>query len=606
MCGIVGSINHTGSDDEYIRRLIHRGPDEQNVYRFPEKNVVLAHTRLSIIDLSHAHQPMHYGPYTIVFNGEIYNYQELRKKLSNDFTFQTSSDTEVLLQLYVKYREKMFEMIDGMYAFAVLNQVDNSLFLARDRAGKKPLYYVQKGKSFYFASELNALNSLIECDIDEEAIAGYVRSGFFFKDRTAYRDVRALENGHWMRVELNSLKITKTAYWSMKEQYAEPEKSASEAGLLRELDSHLEKSVKDRLLSSDLEVGAFLSGGIDSSLVVAYASKFRERLKTFTVSFDGAYDEAPLARLTAQKYGTEHTELQVSMNLKEDIETILRNYGQPFFDSSCIPSFYVSKAAKEHVTVILNGDGADELFGGYRRYVPFANGMMKWAEKLSFLSGLLPKPRNKKSKYNFLYRLLQMGASETELALYLNATSDIWEQYENALLRSGPVEMDLWVRDVMSGPYSELSKMLQLDFELILFGNLLPKMDIATMAHSLEGRSPFLSKYLLEFAPNLPDSMKVNKTTTKYALRKLAEQYLSPELIHQPKRGFEIPLREWVDSELKENIYDSLQKGCYSEACVKREFIDSLLEKRAGVPAEKRAKMLWNLYVLEVWKKGLK
>lgn len=606
MCGIVGSINHSGNDDDYIRKLMHRGPDEQSIYRVPEKNIVLAHTRLSIIDLSHAHQPMHYGPYTIVFNGEIYNYQELRKQLSNDFTFQTSSDTEVLLQLYVKYREKMFDMLDGMYAFAVLDSVNNSLFLARDRAGKKPLYYAIKGQSFYFASELNALNALNRSEMDEEALSGYVRRGFFFRDQTAYKDVRALENGHWMRVDIDTLKMVKKAYWSMSEQYAKPQKTDSETELLKELDSYLERSVKDRLLSSDLEVGAFLSGGIDSSLVVAMASKYRERLKTFTVSFEGAYDEAPLARLTAEKYGTDHTELQVSMNLKEDIETILRNYGQPFFDSSCIPSYYVSKAAKEHVTVILNGDGADELFGGYRRYVPFANGMMKWARTFSFLNAILPNPRDKKSKYNYLYRLLQMGGSKTELSLYLGATSDIWEQYEYALLKAGDSEMDLRVCEVMEGSYSELSKMLLLDFELILFGNLLPKMDIATMTHSLEGRSPFLSKYMLEFAPQLPDFMKVNKTTTKYALRKLAEKYLSPELISQPKRGFEIPLRDWVDHDLKENIYDSLQKGCYSEAYVKRTFIDSLLEKRADVPAEKRAKMLWNLYALEVWYRGQK
>ncbi len=605
MCGIAGSINDSGKETNYIDRLVHRGPDAQHVYTDARNRVTLAHTRLSIIDLEHAHQPMHYNAFSLVFNGEIYNYAELKHEL-REFTFQTSSDTEVLLYLYVKYREAMFEMLDGMFAFAMLDRDQNRLFLARDRAGKKPLYYTQKGGAFYFASELNALGSLIDLEADEEALAGYVRSGLFWKNHTAYKGVEALENGHWLGVDLDSLEISKNSYWSIEKQYALPAMAGSESELLERLDSHLEKSVKDRLLSSDLEVGAFLSGGIDSSLVVAMASKYRERLKTFTVSFDGTYDEAPLARLMADKYQTEHHELKVSMNLKEDIETILLNYGQPFFDSSSIPSYYVSQAAKEHVTVILNGDGADELFGGYRRYVPFANGMMGMAKTLSFLAPLLPKPRNKKSRYNFAYRLLQMGASKSSLSLYLRATNDIWEQYEQMLLKPEPFYFEAMVSETMSGRYSELSKMLMLDFGLILFGDLLPKMDIATMAHSLEGRSPFLSKYMLEFAPRLSDSMKINKTTTKYALRKLAEKYLPSELISQPKRGFEIPLKTWVDSELKENIHDSLQKGCYSEFYVERAFIDLLLANKADVPAEKRAKMLWNLYALEVWYRGKK
>lgn len=603
MCGIAGSINHTCPEAVYTDRLFHRGPDAQHVFVDSATRVSLAHTRLSIIDIAHAHQPMHYQSFTLVYNGEIYNFQELRQNLQ-EFDFQTDSDTEVLLYLYVKYRESMFEMIDGMFAFALLDRECHRLFLARDRAGKKPLYFTKQGESFYFASELNALRALVDVGIDEEAIAGYVRSGLFFRNQTAYSGVEALENGHWMSVDLQTLEISRQAYWRIEEPYALPKVSDLESGILAELDARLEKSVKDRLLSSDLEVGAFLSGGIDSSLVVAMASKYRERLKTFTVRFEGGYDEAPLARLVAQKYHTDHTELQVSMNLKEDIETILLCYGQPFFDSSCIPSYYVSQAAKEHVSVILNGDGADELFGGYRRYVPFANGMMKVARALSCLAGILPKPQDKKSRYNYLYRLLQMGASKSHLSLYLRATTDIWEQYETALLKKEPDDFESRISELMAGSHSELSQMLMLDFQLILFGDLLPKMDIATMAHSLEGRSPFLSKYLLEFAPRLPDTMKIHQTTTKYALRKLAESYLPPELIHQPKRGFEVPLKAWVEDELKENIQDLLQQGCYAESFVQRTFIDALLANKAAVPAEKRAKMLWNLYALEVWKRA--
>ena len=407
MCGIAGAINYQKYNLDAIKSsLHHRGVDKQSIYKY--KNIAFIHTRLSIVDISHGDQPFSVDDYIIIFNGEIYNHLELRDDLK-EVDFKTSSDTETLLHLYIKYKEKMFEKIDGMFAFAIFDKKENKLFLAKDRSGKKPLYIYKDNDSLLFASELNAIKSAIsKLDIDEDAIHAYVRSGFFFKKNTPYKNVKNLLAGNYCKIDLDTLEIDRYEYFNILEYYNQ-KSNLSFDDSLKKLDTLLHKSVKDRLLSSDLEVGAFLSGGIDSSLVVAIASKYKQNLKTFTVKFDGAYDESYLAKLTSNRYSTSHHELSISMNLKNDIEKIILNYGQPFMDSSAVPSYYVSKEAKKYVTVVLNGDGADELFGGYRRYVPAANNMFGLASKFSFLLGVLPKPHDKKSLYNYMYRLLSMS-----------------------------------------------------------------------------------------------------------------------------------------------------------------------------------------------------
>jgi len=366
----------------------------------------------------------------------------------------------------------------------------------------------------------------------------------------------------------------------------------------------LHQSVKNRIISSDLEVGAFLSGGIDSGLVVAAASEYAEKLKTFTVSFEGAYDESELAEQVAKKYGTEHTVIDIRMDVKKDLKTILSNYSQPFFDSSAIPSYYVSKAAKRHVTVVLNGDGADELFGGYRRYVPVANGWLETAKKFGWLGRMLPKPADKKSLYSHLFRLLEMAGKKDPLAFYLSGTTDIFEGFEQQLGGDFNDEMRLHLEQIGQIGLSDLEKLMLSDGTCLLPSNLLVKMDIATMAHSLEGRSPFLSKYFIEFAPRLPDSLKINKKTTKYLLRELSKRYLPEALPGQPKRGFEIPLRAWVENDLDGMIRDYLQGDSFSSGILDKQFIGDLLEDKIPVSGEKRAKMLWAMLSLEVWREA--
>ncbi len=577
---------------------MHRGPDDQAIY--VDNTIALIHTRLAIQDVKNGQQPFHYEQYSIIFNGEIYNHLELRQLLP-EFNFRTNSDTETLLYLYLKFGEDMFARLDGMFAFCIYDRSHHTLILARDRAGKKPLYYSQMNGSFLFASELNSIKNITQLEINEDAIQCYLRAGFIYKSYTPYKNVHKLEGGTFLVVNIDTLQTKTQKYYDILQSYTDKTPQAKFTDVLHETEEKIKKSVSDRLLSSDVEVGAFLSGGIDSNIVVAMASKLTPKLKTFTVKIDGLFDESSLAKLAAQKYQTAHTELQISIDLNRDIEHILTHYGEPFMDSSAIPSFYVSREAKKSVNVVLNGDGADELFGGYRRYVPMASSLLSQLGRLSPIKSWLPKPSQKQSPYNYLHRLISMGGKKG-LDFYLSATSDIYEDVH--CFNDGPIltEMNAFIASIFANTQlTQLSKMLYLDFNLLLFSDLLVKMDIATMANSLEARSPFLSKYLLNFVPSLPDNCKVKGLVTKHILREIAKKYLPPELINQPKRGFEVSLKQWVSIDLKDKIYDSLAPGCYAENYMNRDFINKILRDNNKVPEEKRAKILWNLFCLEVW-----
>ncbi len=604
MCGIAGAINFKPDMDRLTADLLHRGPDAQNTYVY--ENVTLHHHRLSIVDIAAGIQPMHYKHFTIIFNGEIYNHQAVRQKLC--LQGKTASDTETILLAYEKLGPACLDEFDGMFVFVILDKQKQELFMARDRAGKKPLYYYKEGNNFFFSSELHSIKNQLPLTIDERAIQQYFRLGYFYKTKTPYRYVYELAAGSYATVPLTLYQVNIKKWWNVQDFYLQNSTDSLEQAL-EKTDNFLHQAVKRRVESSDLEVGSFLSGGIDSGLVTAIAKEYNPGLKTFTVSFDGAYNEAPLARLVAQKYGTLHTEVNISFDtLPQDVETILGNYGEPFFDSSAIPSYYVSREAKKHLTVILNGDGGDELFGGYRRYVPFArydflNTGNFYKKTATALLKILPPPQNKKSKYNFLYRLLAMGkGSGTEN--YLSATIDIFEGYQQFLLAdAGYMDgLSSEIASLNALSLSGLKKIMLLDFENILAGNLLVKMDIATMAHSLEGRSPLLSKELLEYIPTLPGAYKIKGGTTKFLLRTLAKKYLPEELIYQPKRGFEIPLKDWMDGVLKELAGDYIfNRNAYWKQYVQPEFVQNLWDKKINTGAEKRAKMLWSILALEIW-----
>lgn len=584
--------------------MLHRGPDAQNTAR--EGIYQMHHHRLAIIDVACGHQPMYLGELSLIFNGEIYNHLAVRKQY--ELECKTQSDTETLLHLYKKIGAACLEPLDGMFAFAIHDKKKNQLFIARDRAGKKPLYYYHDGKKFVFASELNALRNELPLEIDEDHIRQFLRMGYFYKTATPYKNVFELPAGSYAFVDLDTVKVDVKKWWSIHPFYLKKSNDDFETALAK-TERILKESVRRRVEASDLEVGSFLSGGIDSGLVTAFAKEYNQSLKTFTVSFEGAYDEAPLAKQVATKYATDHHEIRISFdNLVNDVEKILENYGEPFMDSSAIPSYYVSKEAKKHLTVILNGDGGDEIFGGYRRYVAFSKfdffrsgGAVKHLSRLGH--SLLPPPQDKKSKYNFVYRLLDL-ARKNDLEVYLSATIDSFDGYEQYLLQDDKVLTGIRqdFAKINDSHLTGLQKIMNLDFDNILPGDLLVKMDIATMAHSLEGRSPLLSKDVLEYLPTLPDSYKIKGSETKRILRALAAKYLPPDLVNQPKRGFEIPLKSWIDNELKELIGSYiLPRSAYCSKFVKPGFVQQLWDRKIKVGDEKRAKMIWTLFALEVW-----
>jgi len=608
MCGIAGSVNFKLSYQQINQSMLHRGPDEQN--GFTVDNVDLYHLRLSILDFGGGKQPMHLDErYTIIFNGEIYNHSEIRNQLG--LSGKTSSDTETLLLLYRAYGADFLHYLDGMFAFAIHDQQEKTIFIARDRAGKKPLYYYADGEKIVFASELNCINGLLPLKINHNNFYHYLRLGSFYKRLTPYKNVHELAAGSFILIDCTTLNIQEKSWWSIHDFYTQTNKDSFQESL-EKVDTFLHAGIKRRVQSSDLEVGSFLSGGIDSGLITAIASKYTQSIKTFTISFDGEYDEAPLAKLVADRYHTNHTEIKISFDtLKNDLENIIGNYGEPFFDSSAIPSYYVSAAARKYLTVILNGDGADELFGGYRRYVPFAQyDFFKSNRVVKTLAGVLkyalPHSNNKKSKYNYLYRLATL-ASKENLEIYLAAGVDIMEGCEQYINSSGYNYLQLMRDDfnkIADADTSGLKKLMNMDFNTTLFSQLLVKMDIANMAHSLEGRSPFLCKELLEYAPAMNDAYKIKGTTTKYLLRTLAKKYLPGELINQPKRGFEIPLKNWVAHELKEMIYDYVgSPSAFSLQFVDKDFINALLNHTSKISEEKRAKILWTLMSMEIWYK---
>ncbi|MBI5370439.1 MAG: asparagine synthase (glutamine-hydrolyzing) [Sphingobacteriales bacterium] len=605
MCGIAGSVNGSPDIAGLTRALLHRGPDEQAT--FTEGRLVLHHHRLAILDIASGKQPMSWNNLVIIFNGEIYNHLEVREKYG--LQCRTQSDTETILQAYAKKGPDCLSDFDGMFALAVYDRDKQELFLARDRAGKKPLFYYFDGKTFLFASELNAIRSQLPLEVDEAAIGQYLSAGYFFSPASPYKNVQRIPAGSYALLRMNDLSLQVKKWWDIHDFYSRPSTDDFQSAL-HKTDELLRLAVNRRIDSSDLEVGSFLSGGIDSGLVTALASQHKSSVKTYTVSFAGAYDEAPLARQVAERYGTDHHEIRISFDhLRDDAEQIISNYGMPFFDSSAIPSYYVSREARKHLTVILNGDGGDEIFGGYRRYVPFARydffrpGLLVKSLAESVYP-LLPVSHDKKSKYNYFYRLAGF-ARKKGLDTYFSSTLDIFEEHTKAfrfdrasVLGNIQSSFDRINNSSLSG----LQKILNLDFDHILEANLLVKMDIATMANSLEGRSPLLSKELLEYIPGLPDPYKIKGTQTKYLLRTLAQKYLPPDLIHQPKRGFEIPLKQWLDGELKDLVatYIFSPDACYRQYIDPR-FVQELWNRKVKTGDEKRAKMIWSLFALEVW-----
>ncbi len=622
MCGICGILDYNKNaliKEELLRRMCHelehRGPDDEGIYISSEISpcVGLGHRRLKIIDLSDAgHQPMpnEDGTIWLVLNGEIYNYKELRFELENKgHKFKSNTDTETIVHLYEEYGEDCVKSLRGMFAFAIWDKRNETLLLARDRVGKKPLIYYHKYDNFCFASEFCALlgSGLINKDISFEAINYYLTLGYIPAPLTIYKEVYKLPPAHILILKNNKITIKK--YWEL--DYRNKIKITEEEAIPETI-RLLKEAVKIRLYS-DVPLGAFLSGGIDSSTVVALMSQLSgNRIKTFSIGFEEKdYSELKYARNIADRFNTEHHEFIVKPKALEILPLLVERYGEPYADSSCIPTYYVAQQTRKYVTVALNGDGGDESFAGYERYQAMlvAEGIPGAIKKIaSGFSSILPDSINSKNNLRRIKRFLKAIAlsSEHRYIQWVGIFDDVLkkdmysDEYAKIVNKSDPLNFISSYLDNSSG-MSRIDSLLYTDVMTYLPYDLLVKVDIASMANSLEARSPFLDHKLMEYAAKLPAEYKMKKLVKKYLLKKAIKDLVPPQNIYRKKMGFGVPVGEWFRSELKgflsETILSerSLKRGYFKKECIK-EMVSKHIQRKADYTFQ-----LWALLMLELW-----
>lgn len=639
MCGVVGFIDFSGkSRCEELSSLVtrmakavqHRGPDGHRTYESELATgdlggfkAVFGHCRLKVIDLSpEADQPLRNTicvragrakPLVIVFNGEIYNFRELRQVLeAQGHQFQSQSDTEVILHLYEDCGAKCLKHLRGMFAFAIWDEQEQSLFAARDRVGKKPFFYFFDGEKFLFASEPRAIlaHPAIEAQPELAAIHHYLTYGYVPRDYSAFKGIRKLPPAHYL--SLKNGKLTLERYWKL--SYF-PKVQISEEEAVEELREHLREVVRLRLVS-DVPLGAFLSGGIDSSAMVALMSQESEKpVKTFSIGFEeDAYNELPYARVVAQQFGTDHHEFTVRPDAMAILPRIVWHYGEPFADSSAIPSFYLAEMTRQHVTVALNGDGGDENFAGYDRYV--ANHLAASYDRLPLIArrslemlvDKLPASPNSKTFLNTLKRFFSAAPLEPRrryaqwLGYFLNGAKDdlYTPQFRQEVGHIDSLDLLVHVYE-QSDARDFIDATLDADVNLYLPDDLLVKMDIATMAYGLEARSPLLDHELMEFVARLPSSFKLRGRTKKYILKKVMADLVPKGTLTRPKMGFGVPLDRWFRNELEDFSYETLfSPHARSRGYFKMEAVKQLLDDHCSGQANHQH-LLWNLLMLELW-----
>ncbi len=623
MCGIAGKVYFndktvTIADVKKMSdALIHRGPDDAGVYLSPTKKVGLGFRRLAIIDLSaKGHQPMSFqNRYTIVFNGEIYNYQEKRADLQRaGYDFYSETDTEVILALYDKYKEKCLDHLRGMFAFAIYDTQENSLFCARDRVGKKPLKYFFNQRVFLFGSELKAILTQADYEraLDEEAIHHYLTLQYVPAPRTGFKGIHKLEPGHYLKIDVASGKVTKKRWWRLEYRH---KLDLSEAEWKRRLLAKLEESVALRMVA-DVPLGAFLSGGIDSSAVVALMSRHsRTPVKTFSIGFKEAkFSELPYARMIAEKFHTDHTEFIVEPGAIDILPLLVRHYEEPYADSSALPSYYVSKLTREHVTVALNGDGGDENFAGYSRY-----SIQKFAlayDRFRTLHAIVGQPAAA-AFYRFVHTTLAERADRFARTMslpyperYVNyicyftneAKKRLYTPEFLAKVASKNSEAIIAAKFAEANTPDKLDQTLYADFASYLPDDLLVKMDIATMAVSLEGRSPFLDHEMLELTAQMPFSLKLKgRDQKKYILKEALRGLVPDAAMFRPKMGFGVPIEQWFRGDLDQYMRQILlSERSLGRGLFRRESIEKILSDHQTTKVN-FANQIWALLTLELW-----
>jgi asparagine synthase (glutamine-hydrolysing) len=576
MCGVAGEVNFsaTPSPDEVQRiteRLSHRGPDAGGLWTSPDGACVLGHRRLSIIDLSPlGHQPM-VDPLTgnaVAFNGEIYNFHQLRAECeSKGDVFRSHTDTEVILALYRRMGPDCVKRFRGMFAISIWDASNQCLFLARDRVGKKPLHYALTDGGIVWASELNPLSKHpgINREIDPEALELYLQLQSVPAPWTIYKGIRKLPPASIAIFDHAGLRIEE--YWKV--DYRAKQK-LSESDALDGLEEKLTEAVKLRMIS-DVPLGALLSGGVDSSLVVALMSKLADRpVQTFSIGFEEeAFNELPFAEQAARICGAESTTRIVKGDVAGMLPKIARHYGEPFADSSAIPSFLVCEVAREYVTVVLNGDGGDELLGGYPRYRLSSQELLTSSLTRNALSAErlcdLAERAIGSSLQARLHRRLLIRNFWPEASFVL-MYAGFWNDQDRAeLLKQQASAESLkgwrrkWLGQALTQAVGPIDRMLWVDSRTYLPDDLLVKIDIASMHVGLEARSPLLDHEVVEFCASLEEHHKVKNGTGKYLLKKLAERYFPREFVHRKKMGFAIPMADWLRGPLRQTVQDTLQ-----------------------------------------------
>ena len=618
MCGIAGIVSRAAGERieaGVIRRMcqaiVHRGPDDEGV--FVKDGVGLGMRRLSIIDLAGGHQPVFNEDRTvwIVYNGETYNFPELRQELlERGHRFSTHSDTEVIVHLYEEMGADCVSKLRGMFAFALYDERRRKLLLARDRLGKKPLHYALDGGRLWFGSEIKSILTVAPelADIDREALLQYMYFGYIPDPLTAFTKIQKLPPGHLL--EFEDGKISVRQYWDLPRYGTHPPRSEEEC--LEEMEQRLAEAVRIRLIS-DVPLGALLSGGTDSSTVVALMARATSQpVKTFAIGFrDQEFNEAPYARKVAEKFGTDHHELIVEPDVVETVETLTSSLEEPFGDSSMLPTYYVSCLARKYVTVALSGDGGDEIFAGYDRYgIHLRRKVFEripgWARRI-YREQVYPRlpgdMRGKKFSYNvslpwrerYVDGISFVPAFERDMPL-------LSEDFRSVLNNGGNPERVMYRYFERAPADDPVSQMLYVDTKTYMVADILTKVDRMSMATSLEVRVPILDHVFVEWATGLPAEWKIRRGQQKYILRKLAERVGVPrEVLYRSKQGFTLPLVHWIRHELKEMIQSvlldarTLQRGYFDPRGV-RQLLDEHFRGRRNHYGR-----IWRLLMFELW-----
>jgi asparagine synthase (glutamine-hydrolysing) len=619
LCGIQSAQDNPAKRDlveKMSSSLVHRGPDEYGYYC--DDDVAFGHRRLSIIDLDSGRQPLFNEDKSLVliFNGEIYNYRELTSQLQKKgHRFCTSTDSEVILHLYEEYGLDCLLKLSGMFAFSVWDKENKRLFLARDRVGIKPLVYACNNGHFLFASEINSIvaSGLVSRKLDYDALHLYFTFGYIPAPWTIYKDIKKLLPGHYILLEKGNLKITR--YW----QLSVSESNLSFSDAREQLSELLKNSIKSHMIS-DVPVGAFLSGGVDSSAVVALMSEFSEQqIHTCTIGYRDHqfYDETTYARRVASIYPTNHREYFLSKNdFLDVIPYLINKLGEPFADPSLIPTYYLSKRMRESVKVALSGDGADELFAGYDKYLG-----EYWHKYFShipapliqrFLKPLLNILPGSRSNFitEFIRKLKRFvaGLENDPMLRHFRWMEIFSEDVRRQLLKTDSSLLgEELIRDAFyggaagNGQVDAINRTLKVDFNFILPNDMLTKVDLAGMWNSLEVRVPFLDHQLVEFIFSLKGAYKFYKQDRKIVLKKTIERYLPREIIDRPKHGFDIPVGEWFKRELRSSFFETVDEKIIEKQGLFNYPVIARLYECHRNNLEDKTRQLWSIYLFQCW-----